>query len=74
MIRLIIFFWPVRLDLPLFRFNTYDNSLQSNEKVLEKFRYDLDKLITSYKGNIISLGSEFRDPVLLASILYYYSS
>ena len=46
-IRLIISFRPVRLELLLFRFNTCEESLQFNKKVLENFGYDLDKLITS---------------------------
>ena len=64
----------MRLDPPPFRFNTCDNSLRLNEKVLENFRYDLDKLITSHKDNIISLGSEFRDPVLLAPLPHCHPS
>ena len=62
---MIISFQPVRPDSLPFRFNTYDDSLWFNEKVLENFGYDLDKLIKSHKDNTISPGSEFRDPVLL---------
>ena len=74
MIRSIISFRPVRPEILPFRFNTCEDSLQFNEKVLEIFGYDFDELITSYKRNIISPGSEFRDPVLLAPLPHCHPS
>ena len=54
---------------PPFKFDTNEESLQFNSKVLSNFRHDLSKLIPSFKNNTISLGSEFRDLMLLDSLL-----
>ena len=43
-----------------------------NLKVLENFGYNLNKMISSFINNIISLDSEFRDLILLAPLLSYH--
>ena len=68
-IRSIIPFRPVRLDPLSFRFDACKDSLKSNERALENFGYDLDKVIAGQRNKIISPGSEFRDPLLLSPLL-----
>ena len=59
----------IRPEPPPFKFDTNEASLEFNRKVLETFDFDLEKLIPAFKNNVISPGSEFRDPMLLAPLL-----
>ena len=59
----------IRRKPPRFKFDTSQSSLEFNKKVLETFDYDLEKLIPSFKNNVISPGSKLRDPILLDPLL-----
>lgn len=58
MIKLIIGSLSVRPELPPFRFDTSEQSLEFNRKLLKNFDHDLEKLIPAYKNNVISPGSD----------------
>jgi len=59
----------IRPEPSPFKFDTSEESLAFNKKVLENFDFDMECLIPAFKNNIISPGSEFRDPMLLSPLL-----
>lgn len=69
MIKLIIASLTLKPELLLFKFDISRELLEFNQKILENFDFDMEKLILSFKNNIISPGSEFHYPILLASLI-----
>ena len=71
-IRSIISFGSAQPNpLPL-TFNTNEASLEFNDSLFPNFRCDIQKSMASQKLNLMSLGSEFRVPLLLAPLLCGY--
>ena len=65
-------FLALKPELPPFKFNASKEFLEFRRKVLEYFDHKIEKWIPFFQNNVISLGSEFRDPMILDLLLNYH--
>ena len=72
LIESIIDFPKLKPDPLPFKLDNSRESLDFNKKSVKKINLDLDKLIPSFKNNLISLGIDFRDPITLEPLVHSY--
>ena len=61
---------PARKEAPPFKFDTTAAALEHNAKLLKSFDCDLNKIIEAHENNVISPGSEFKEPQALGPLLH----